>query len=182
MPWASSGGLASTASTDLLGLNGADAATAAMSNYRASPGYAWQMSEGLRGVDAGAAAKGMLRSGATLKQEQIFGAGLADSDFQQYYKNLMGLSTLGETAASGQGAGAIKTGEGIAQTDASAAQQQASIYGDVAKGLGTGINALFPRTSSSGFGPAGSMPNGMSATGGQSLGADGVLYNSGGIF
>ncbi len=152
MPWASSGGLASTASTDLLGLNGADAATAAMSNYRASPGYAWQMSEGLRGVDAGAAAKGMLRSGATLKQEQIFGAGLADSDFQQYYKNLMGLSTLGENAAAGQGQGAITTGQGIAQTNASAAQQQASIYGDAAKGIGTAINTLFPSTGSgSGF-------------------------------
>src|SRR4029077_18160919 len=99
MPWVGSGGQANTASADLLGLNGPDAANAAMANYRTSPGYGFQMSEGLRAVDAGAAAKGMLRSGATLKQEQAFGAGLADSDFQQYYQNLMGLSKLGENAA-----------------------------------------------------------------------------------
>src|SRR4029077_17951925 len=99
MPWVGSGGTANTASADLLGLNGPDAATAAMANYRTSPGYGFQMSEGLRAVDAGAAAKGMLRSGATLKAEQTFGAGLADSDFQTYFKNLQHISDTGESAA-----------------------------------------------------------------------------------
>jgi len=158
MPWATTGGAANTASADLLGLNGPDAATAAMGNYRTSPGYQWQMSEGLRGVDAGAAAKGMLRSGATLKAEQAFGAGLADSDFNSYYAKLFGMSQLGENAAAGQGAGAIKTGEGIAQTDASAGQVQSSIYGNAGKGLATGINSLFT-PDASGFTPLGGFQN-----------------------
>ncbi len=157
MPWATSGGLASTASTDLLGLNGPDAATAAMGNYQTSPGYQWQLSQGLRGVDAGAAAKGMLRSGATLKAEQTFGAGLADSDFQQYYKNLMGLSTLGESAASKQGAGSLEAAKAMSGVDTGAAGAQASIYGNAAKGLSTGVNDL--------FGPSGAFSGGGSGTG-----------------
>lgn len=132
MPWASSGGLANTASADLLGLNGQEAADAAFGTYRTSPGYGFQLSEGLRAVDAGAASKGILRSGATLKAEQAFGAGLADSDFGEYYNRLFGLSKLGETAAAGQGAASLDA----AQTATSGANQQASIYGDLAKGIG----------------------------------------------
>ena len=124
------------AQQDLLGLNGQPAADAAMLQYQQSPGYAWQMDEGLRAVDAGAAAKGMLRSGATLKAEQTFGQGLADTDFGQYYTRLHGLSTLGESAAAGapvaQAAG-VETGGANAQN---------SIYGNTASALGCTANML----------------------------------------
>ena len=142
-PWAGSGGLANTRSADLLGLNGPAAADAAFAGYRTSPGYQWQLGEGLRAVDAGQAAKGMSRSGATLKAEQNFGAGLADSDFGAYYNRLFDMSKLGESAAAGQGAGAITTGHGIAETEASAGNQQASIFGNATKGLGNSVNSLF---------------------------------------
>jgi hypothetical protein len=143
MPYATQGLGATTRAADLLNLNGQPAADAALANYRTSPGYQWQMDQGLRAVDAGAAAKGMLRSGATLKAEQTFGAGLADSDFGAYYNRLFDLGKLGESAAAGQGAGAIQTAQGIAQTDASAAGAQSSIYGNMAKGLSAGVNDLF---------------------------------------
>jgi hypothetical protein len=126
------------AQTDLLGLNGPDAAAAAMQNYQTSPGYQWQLGQGLRAVDAGAAAAGMLRSGATLKAEQTFGQGLANTDFGQYYNRLMGLTTLGENAAAG--------GASTANAAGAAAQQagttQASIYGNTASGLVGTVNNL----------------------------------------
>ena len=84
-PFVTPGVNALNQSSDLLGLNGPDAATKAMSTYQTSPGYQFQMDQGLRAVDAGAAGKGILRSGATLKAEQTFGQGLADSDFGNYY-------------------------------------------------------------------------------------------------
>jgi hypothetical protein len=130
------------AQEDLLGLNGQPAADAAMSNFQSSPGYQFQLEQGLRGVDAGAAAKGLLRSGATLKAEQTFGTGLADQEFGNYYNRLMGLSTLGETAAGQTGTAATATGQGIASTDASAGAALASIYGNVAKGLSSQSNQL----------------------------------------
>ena len=127
------------AQQDLLGLNGQPAADAAMANYQTSPGYQWQMSEGLRATDAGAAAQGMLRSGAALKAEQTFGQGLANTDFGQYYQRLMGISTLGENAAAG-GAATAQTGASLAQ---GAGNTQASIYGNLAGGLGSTVNGLF---------------------------------------
>ena len=141
-PWVGTGGDANTASANLLGLNGPDAAASAMKNYQTSPGYQWQMDQGLRAVDQGKAALGMLRSGATLKAEQTFGQGLANSDFGQYYNRLFSLSTLGENAAAGQGTGEITTGQGIAGTDRLAGSQQSGIYGNVGKGLGDTVGGL----------------------------------------
>jgi hypothetical protein len=124
---------------DLLGLNGPDAANAAMAKFQTSPGYQWQLGQGLRAVDAGQAAKGMFRSGATLKAEQTYGSGLADQEFGNYYNRLMGISTLGENAAAG-GASTANTAGTLAQN---AWNTQGSIYGNLASGLSNQVNTLF---------------------------------------
>jgi hypothetical protein len=91
-------------------------------------------------VDAGAAAKGLLRSGATLKAEQTFGTGLADQSFKDYYNRLFDLSKLGEGAATGQATATQATGTSMAQTDLSEGSAQASIYGNTANGIGNTAN------------------------------------------
>jgi hypothetical protein len=143
LPYNTQGQAGLTASSDLLGLNGPDAATAARAKFQASPGYQWSFDQGLRAVDAGAAASGMLRSGATLKAEQTFGTGLADQEFTNYYNRLFNLANLGENAAAKTGANAIQTGQGIAGTDVSTGAQLSSIYGNAAKGIGSATNTLF---------------------------------------
>ena len=139
-PWVGAGRNALNMTGDLSGSNGPDAATAAMKNYVPSPGYQWQLGEGLRAIDAGAAAKGMLRSGATLKAETAYGQGLASQDFGNYYNRLYNLSNQGQNSAAGQASASLKTGEGIAQTNTSAGAAQADIYGNAAQGVGNSIN------------------------------------------
>jgi hypothetical protein len=151
LPYNTAGQTATTQEQSLLGLNGQDAANAAMSTYQTSPGYQWQMQQGLRGVDAGAAASGLLRSGATLKAEDTFASGLANSDFSNYYNRLSGISSLGESAAAQTGQAATATGQGIASTDTSGAAALASIYGNTAKSLGNQSNSLFNSLYSGGF-------------------------------
>ena len=109
-----------------------------MANFQTDPGYQFQMQQGLRAVDAGAASQGMLRSGATLKAEQTFGSGLAEQDFTNYYNRLFNLSQLGETAAAGGSPSAIAAGTSAQQ----AGNTQASIYGSAASGLGTSASGL----------------------------------------
>lgn len=138
-PWRTTGGLANTASTDLLGLNGQDAANAAMGNFQKSPGYQWQLDQGLQAVDHAAAAKGFTRSGGTLEAEQKYGQGLANQDFTSYYNRLLHLSDTGESAAAG-GATTANAAAGLAQN---AGDTQASIYGQAAKGLGSTVSGLF---------------------------------------
>ena len=130
-PFVTQGTAANKAAADLAGLNGADAASAAKGDFQASPGYQYQVQQGLQAVDAGAAAKGMLRSGATLKAEQTLGSNLANQDYQQYINNLGSLSSSGINAAGG-----------VASTDTSAAGNQASIYGNEAKGISNGIGGV----------------------------------------
>src|SRR5262252_2547198 len=142
-PYMQAGQLSLQDQQDLLGLNGPDAASAAMAKFQTSPGYQWSLGQGLRAVDAGAAARGMLRSGAALKAEQTFGTGLADQEFNQYYNRLMGLSGQGLTA----GNNLLSAEEGNAQSQANVAlgagNAQSSIYGNAAGGLAGDINNLF---------------------------------------
>jgi hypothetical protein len=137
-PYREAGLPALQAQQALLGLQGQPAADAAMLQYQKSPGYQWQLDQGLRAVDAGAAAKGMLRSGATLKAEQTFGQGLADTDFSDYYARLMGLTTLGQNSA----AGGAATAGAAANTALGGANAQNSILGNTASTLGGTANTL----------------------------------------
>ncbi|MGD0107058.1 MAG: hypothetical protein ABSC06_23920 [Rhodopila sp.] len=151
-PYSSTGTSADTQEASLLGLNGQAAATAAMGNFQSAPGYQYNVQQGLKAVDAGAASKGMLTSGQTIKAEQTLGSNLANQNFQSYVGNLNSLANYGITAAGGQ-----------ASTDTSAAGAQAGIAGStgtsalnsVTSGLGnTGVqntlSGLFSSGSSSG--------------------------------
>lgn len=142
MPYTEAGYSATTQQQNLLGLNGQAAADAAMQTYQTSPGYQWQLQQGLQAVDAGAAAKGMLRSGATLKAEQTYGQGLADSDFSDYYNRLSGLSKTGESAAAQTAVAGSNTADSLANIYTSTGTQQSSIYGNTAKGLSSTVNNL----------------------------------------
>jgi hypothetical protein len=141
-PWTTTGVPANAQESNLLGLNGQPAADAAMSTYQQSPGYAWQLGQGLRAVDAGAAAQGMLRSGATLKAEQTFGQGLANTDFSNYWNRLQQLSSGGLSAAGGIANAATGGAAQIAGTDTSAAAAQAKIIGNEASSIGSSANGL----------------------------------------
>ena len=148
----------------LLGLQGQDAANQAMSTFQQSPGYQWQLGQGLRAIDAGAAAgvrQPGVRSGATIKAEETYGQGLAQQDFSNYFTRLNALAGMGQTAATSEanlgtgGAGQlVNAGANLqagitGQTNAStasavgAANAQNSILGNTASGLGTTVNSLF---------------------------------------
>ncbi len=139
MPYMEAGTNALAPQQALLGLQGQEAADTAMQNFQQSPGYQYQLDQGLRAVDAGAAAKGMLRSGATLKAEQTLGNNLAAQDFGAYYNRLAGLAGLGQNAAAGVGTAGNQTAAGQAQTGVSAASTQSSLYGQAAQGIGNAI-------------------------------------------
>ncbi len=136
---------------NIAGVNGSDAAAYAMNQFTTSPGYQYQLQQGLRAVDAGAASKGILRSGATLKAEQTLGTNLASQDFSSYINRLSDLSGLGSRAATSAANADLGVGTQISGTNASAAGQQASIAGAEGTGLasaanlgiGSAVNGLF---------------------------------------
>jgi hypothetical protein len=67
-----------------------------------TPDYKFALSQGIAGVDAGAAARGGLDSGATRKAEIAYGGNLASGQFNNYASRLQALAGVGQSAAGNQ--------------------------------------------------------------------------------
>jgi hypothetical protein len=96
-------------------------------NLEKTPGYQFNLTQGLKSVQNSAAARGLGVSGAALKGASTFATGLSDSTYQNQFNNentnrtnaynrLKGLVDTGETAAAGGGV----IGQGAANTAAGA--------------------------------------------------------------
>lgn len=103
----------------------------------ATPGYKFNLSQGLKATQNAAAARGMGVSGAALKGAANYATGLADSTYQNQFNNavtnqtnqfnrLFNLSTLGENAAAGVGSQGVTTGANIGSNVIGGANAQAA--------------------------------------------------------
>lgn len=72
---------------------------AAQEFLQMDPGYGFRMSEGLKALERGAAARGGLISGNALRAAQRFGQDLASQEFGAAYNRLAGLAQVGPSAA-----------------------------------------------------------------------------------
>jgi hypothetical protein len=141
------------------------------------PGYAFRMSEGMKGLERSAAARGGLLSGSALKGIQRYGQDLASQEYQNAFNryqtsrtntlnpfaSLAGVAqssanTLG--TAAGQLGGQI--GSNIIGAGNAAAAGQIGSANAIASGLGQGVNfyqnqqfmnRLFPNQASTQYGP-----------------------------
>jgi hypothetical protein len=78
-------------------------------SLRDLPGYQFAMDEGLGAIDRSAAARGMSRSGATLKALQRYGTGLADQTYGNQLQRLLSANQQGFGATQAQ-VGTVGTG------------------------------------------------------------------------
>lgn len=119
-----------------------------MDQFRADPGYAFRMSEGMKALEGSAAARGGLLSGNTLRGVQRFGQDMASQEFQNAFNRygiererrmapLQSLAGVGQTTSQQLGAagtGFANTMGNIGMTNAmnqgNAGMARASTYGD----------------------------------------------------
>lgn len=87
---------------DALGLNGAEGAQAAQGAFTSSPGYQFQMDQGLQALERRRAAQGMLGSGNTTADTLAFSQGLANQDYSNWLGALQPYNQLGLTTANQQ--------------------------------------------------------------------------------
>ena len=88
-------GKGSDAIASLLGLNGSDAGIEGFNKFRDSSGYNFVRDQGIAGINASAANKGLLSSGSTLKGVSDYSSGLASNFLNNYLAQLSGLSNTG---------------------------------------------------------------------------------------
>jgi hypothetical protein len=119
-----------------------------MNQFQADPGYAFRMSEGMKGLERSAAARGGLLSGATMKGIQRYGQDMASQEYQNAFNRyqtersarlnpLQSLAGVGQTTSQQLGAagtGFANTMGGIGMNQAviagNAGMARASTYGD----------------------------------------------------
>lgn len=122
-------------------------------DFQADPGYQFRLSEGLKGLDRQAAARGGLISGSALKAAQGYGQEQASQEYQNAFNRyqtsrqnrlapLMGLAGIGQTAT-GQSA---QLGGNYANTTGDyylgAGNARASGYIGAANAYSSGLNSM----------------------------------------
>lgn len=141
---------------------------AAQQFLQMDPGYGFRLSEGMKALERGAAARGGLISGNALRAAQRYGQDVASQEFGQAYGRLAGLASIGPSAAGvmnalGQqyatGAGNIYGAMG--QSAGQAQLQRGSIYGRTLNRLGGLGGEYFGAPSA----PSAFAPGGMASAG-----------------
>lgn len=106
-------GRGSNAILDLLGLNGSPGQDAGFQKYKDSSGYNFIQNEGIRGIDASNASRGLTQSGSALKGIAKYSSNLASTFLDNYLAKLQGISNTGLGAANViGGAGQTSTSSG----------------------------------------------------------------------
>lgn len=129
-----------------------------------TPGYQFNLTQGLKSVQNSAAARGLGTSGAALKGASTFATGLADSTYQNQFNNavtnqtnafnrLSSLVNTGESAAAGTGTLA----QAATTTQNAALTQSGTAAAAGANAIGSGASSLANLTA--GVGIAGAKPN-----------------------
>jgi hypothetical protein len=127
-PYAQRGNTAGSYIQSLLGLDGSPEAKAkadaAFQQYLGSTGYQFALDQGTRAATSGAAARGSLQSGATMRALAQYGQGLAAQRFQGFLGNVQTQQDTGLRAASalagvGQGYASSVSANNNAALDAS---------------------------------------------------------------
>jgi len=162
------GNQAGSAYSALLGLGGDPAASkAAFDTYKGSTGYDFRLGQGVRALDASAASRGNLLSGAALKSLDQYGQNIGSAEFGNYLGQLDNQQKLGVTDQSAlAGSSNFLTSNVTANNNtASAAAQEA------ARAKAAGINSLI----GTGIGLASSFATGgLSSAGGFNAKAGGL--------
>jgi hypothetical protein len=174
-----------------------------------TPGYQWNLAQGLKATQSAAAARGLGVSGASLKGAATYATGLADNTYQNQFNNaqtrfadllslntgqqgnltnqynrLAGVATLGEDAAAKTGAAgtALANASGNALMAAGTAQAQGTKgFGNaLGSAVNDGLGYMLAGNSGGTGGYGDSTQNYANQTGLYRPGADGTSFYSGG--
>lgn len=167
-PWRQAGGASLGQLSDLLGLNTAPGGMGptqrgpefgalnkrfSLADFQAEPGYQFRMTEGLKGVNASAAARGGALSGGALKAIQQYGQDVASNEYgnaysrynadqDRRYNRLASLAGLGQTATTETGRQGLATAQSTSGNMIGAGNARASGYVGQANAITGGIDSL----------------------------------------
>lgn len=149
MPWLNQGKTSLTQLAGLMAPGKQLTRNFSMADFRADPGYQFRLSEGMRGVENSAAARGGLLSGNTLKALANYNQQAASNEYMNSYNRfnndnstlfnrLAALANTGQTTANSLSALGSNTAQNVGQNLMTAGQARASGYA----GQANAVNGL----------------------------------------
>jgi hypothetical protein len=118
------------------------AADEAFNAFRNSTGYQFRVGEGERGVNAGFAGRGMLQSGAALKEMERFRQGIASQEFGNYANLLDNQQRIGVNAMNGLVNNNNNTANAVIGNNDSAGQARANAQLATGAAIGNGLSSI----------------------------------------
>lgn len=112
------------------------------SAFQADPGYAFTRSEGMRGIERSAAARGGATGGNALRALTQFNAGLADQAYGNWWNRQAGLAGAGQASAQSIGAFGQQTANNIGNNLMAAGDARASGIVGQSNALTGGLSSL----------------------------------------
>lgn len=123
--------------------------TAGFDGFEASPGYQFRLQEGLKAIERSAAARGGLRSGATMKSLNNYAQGSASAEYENFANRLAALAGIGQNATAGSaqagqnyGASATSTAANLGNIALNAGNARASAYANTGSAINNGVQNL----------------------------------------
>ena len=125
-----------------------------MADYQQDPGYGFRLSEGIKGIDRSAAARGLLQSGGTLKGVNRFAQDYASNEYGNAYNRynqdnstefnrLAALSGIGQTATQQVGNYGMSTAQNVGANQVGMGNARASGYVGSANAMNSAIGQGF---------------------------------------
>ena len=124
--------------------------------FIASPGYQFRLDQGLKAIERSAAARGGLRSGATMKALNDYAQGTASDEFQRYSAGLQSLAGVGQSATQSIAQAGQNYASNSASTNAALGAGRASAYMNTGNAINSTVgNLASAYLYSKGFGGSG---------------------------
>jgi hypothetical protein len=121
------------------GGTGATSSGAPYGGFEASPGYQFRVDEAMKAIERSAAARGGLRSGATMDALQRRVQGEASNEYERYADRLAQLAGIGQASAAGSAAAGAQYGANQTATNMAAGNARASAYANTGNAINQGI-------------------------------------------
>lgn len=113
-----------------------------MARLQATPGYQMRAQEGNTQIEASAAARGGLNSGATLRALQRYGQDYNTNEFNNYLGRLSNLFGGAQSASNNLGAAAQNAGQLIGQNQVNAGNARADMYANRSNAMTGALSSL----------------------------------------
>jgi len=144
-PWRNVGQSALYRLAGLSGLSKDGKGNAGRPNYSAftsSPGYQFRLDEGMKAIERSAAARGGLRSGATMKSLNNYAQGEASQEYGNEWNRMAGLAGVGQTANSQNQQAGQNYANNLQNAYTNAGNARASAYQNTASAISSSVNGL----------------------------------------